>query len=68
MLFDFLCSLISFGVEKNQLPKQKSNSSKRGDKRNFKVPSAKAKFESSSMKMGASIFSSTSGGNNFFGM
>ncbi|KAH1235687.1 hypothetical protein GmHk_08G021102 [Glycine max] len=54
--------------EKNQLPKQKSNSSKRGDKRNFKVPSAKAKFESSSMKMGASIFSSTSGGNNFFGL
>ncbi|KAG5041489.1 hypothetical protein JHK85_013965 [Glycine max] len=54
--------------EKNQLPKQKSNSSKRGDKRNFKVPSVKAKFESSSMKMGASIFSFTSGGNNFFGL
>ncbi|RDX61647.1 hypothetical protein CR513_60107 [Mucuna pruriens] len=54
--------------EKSQLPKQKSNASKRGDKRNFKVPSAKAKFESSSMKMGASIFSSTCGGNNFFGL
>ncbi|KAK7399160.1 hypothetical protein VNO78_10336 [Psophocarpus tetragonolobus] len=53
--------------EKSQLPKQKSNASKRGDKRNFKVPSAKAKFESSSMKMGASIFSSC-GGNNFFGL
>ncbi|KAK7358570.1 hypothetical protein VNO77_00503 [Canavalia gladiata] len=54
--------------EKSQLPKQKSNGSKRGDKRNFKVPSVKAKFEPSSMKMGASIFSSTSGGNNFFGL
>ncbi|TKY60671.1 hypothetical protein E2542_SST17770 [Spatholobus suberectus] len=54
--------------EKSQLPKQKSNASKRGDKRNFKVPSAKAKFESSSIKMGASIFSSTSGGSNFFGL
>ncbi|XP_027340728.1 uncharacterized protein LOC113854084 isoform X2 [Abrus precatorius] len=54
--------------EKSQLPKQKSNASKRGEKRNFKVPSAKAKFESSSLKMGASIFSSTCGGNNFFGL
>ncbi|KAK7318173.1 hypothetical protein RJT34_02872 [Clitoria ternatea] len=54
--------------EKSQLPKQKSNASKRSDKRNFKVPSAKAKFESSSMKLGASIFSSTCGGNNFFGL
>lgn len=62
------CSLIFFCIEKSQLPKQRSNASKRGDKRNFKVPSAKAKFESSSMKMGGSIFSSTSAGNNFFGM
>ncbi|KAL2342716.1 hypothetical protein Fmac_004001 [Flemingia macrophylla] len=54
--------------EKSQLPKQKSNASKRGDKRNFKVPSAKAKFESTTMKMGASIFSSTCGGSNFFGL
>ncbi|XP_014510384.1 uncharacterized protein LOC106769326 isoform X2 [Vigna radiata var. radiata] len=54
--------------EKSQLPKQRSNASKRGDKRNFKVPSAKTKFESSSMKMCASIFSSTSAGNNFFGL
>ncbi|XP_061337879.1 uncharacterized protein LOC133284793 [Gastrolobium bilobum] len=54
--------------EKSQLPKQKSNASKRGDKRNFKVPSAKAKFEPSSMKMGASIFSSSCGGNNFSGL
>lgn len=54
--------------DKSQLPKQKSNANKRGDKRNFKVPSAKAKFESSTMKMGASIFSSTCGGSNFFGL
>ncbi|KAJ1411771.1 hypothetical protein SESBI_20825 [Sesbania bispinosa] len=54
--------------EKSQLPKQKTNNSKRGDKRTFKVPSAKAKFESSSMKMSASIFSSSSGGSNFFGL
>ncbi|XP_047156282.1 uncharacterized protein LOC124827301 isoform X1 [Vigna umbellata] len=54
--------------EKSQLPKQRSNASKRGDKRNFKVPSAKTKFDSSSMKTCASIFSSTSSGNNFFGL
>ncbi|XP_019422158.1 PREDICTED: uncharacterized protein LOC109331851 isoform X2 [Lupinus angustifolius] len=54
--------------EKTQLQKQKSNGTKRGDKRSFKVPSAKSKFESSSMKMGASLFSSSSGANNFFGL
>ncbi|CAK8579251.1 unnamed protein product [Lathyrus sativus] len=54
--------------EKSPLPKQKGNNSKRGDKKNFKVPSSKAKFESSSMKMGTSIFSSSTGGNNFFGL
>ncbi|CAL0312618.1 unnamed protein product [Lupinus luteus] len=54
--------------EKSQLQKQKSNASKRADKRSFKVPSAKSKFESSSTKMGPSSFSSASGGNNFFGL
>ncbi|XP_058732072.1 uncharacterized protein LOC131603676 isoform X2 [Vicia villosa] len=54
--------------EGSPLPKQKGNYSKRGDKKNFKVPSSKAKFESSSMKMGTSIFSSSNGGNNFFGL
>lgn len=53
--------------EKGQLPKQKGNNSKRGDKKNFKVPSSKAKFESSSMKMATSNFNSASGGNTFFG-
>ncbi|KAF1872767.1 hypothetical protein Lal_00016604 [Lupinus albus] len=52
--------------EKSQLQKQKSNANKRADKRSFKVPSAKSKFESSSMKMGPPSFSSASGGNNFF--
>ncbi|KAF1862576.1 hypothetical protein Lal_00014116 [Lupinus albus] len=52
--------------EKSQLQKQKSNGTKRGDKRTFKVPSAKSKFESSSMKIGASLFSTSSGANNFF--
>ncbi|CAI8619509.1 unnamed protein product [Vicia faba] len=54
--------------EKSPLPKQKGSNSKRGDKKNFKVPSSKAKFESSSMKMGTSIFSSSNGGNNLFGL
>ncbi|KAE9607713.1 hypothetical protein Lalb_Chr09g0333071 [Lupinus albus] len=54
--------------EKSQLQKQKSNGTKRGDKRTFKVPSAKSKFESSSMKIGASLFSTSSGANNFFGL
>ncbi|KAE9614105.1 hypothetical protein Lalb_Chr05g0224451 [Lupinus albus] len=54
--------------EKSQLQKQKSNANKRADKRSFKVPSAKSKFESSSMKMGPPSFSSASGGNNFFGL
>ncbi|XP_019446561.1 PREDICTED: uncharacterized protein LOC109349943 isoform X2 [Lupinus angustifolius] len=54
--------------EKSQLQKQKCNASKRADKRNFKVPSAKSKFESSSMKMGPSGCSSASGGNNVFGL
>lgn len=55
------------GIEKSQLSKQKSNGSKRGDKKNFKVPS-KVKFDSSSMKLGAAIFNSACGGNNFFGI
>ncbi|WJX48059.1 hypothetical protein P8452_34672 [Trifolium repens] len=54
--------------DKSQLPKQKGNNSKRSDKKNFKVPSSKTKFESSSMKMGTSIFTSASGGNSFFGL
>ncbi|XP_004503666.1 uncharacterized protein [Cicer arietinum] len=54
--------------EKSHLPKQKSINSKRGDKKSFKVPSAKAKFESSSMKAGTSVFSSAGGANNFFGL
>ncbi|KAI4326885.1 hypothetical protein L6164_019409 [Bauhinia variegata] len=54
-------------LEKSHLPKQKSCATKRGDRRNFKVP-AKAKFDSSSMKLGARIFSSSCGGNNFFGL
>ncbi|QHO58035.1 hypothetical protein HN51_012543 [Arachis hypogaea] len=53
--------------DKIQVSKQKSNASKRSDRRNFKIPSVKSKFESS-MKMGASMFSSACGGNNFFGL
>ncbi|XP_054810280.1 uncharacterized protein LOC129311832 [Prosopis cineraria] len=53
--------------EKSQVSKQKSNGSKRGDKKNIKVPS-KAKFDSSSMKLGAAVFNSACGGNNFFGL
>ncbi|XP_054808218.1 uncharacterized protein LOC129310413 [Prosopis cineraria] len=53
--------------EKSQVSKQKSNGSKRGDKKNIKVPS-KAKFDSSSMKLGAAVFNSACGGNNFFGI
>ncbi|XP_028807185.1 uncharacterized protein LOC114761899 [Neltuma alba] len=53
--------------EKSQLSKQKSNGSKRGDKKNFKFPS-KAKFDSSSMKLGAAVFNSACGGNNIFGL
>ncbi|KAJ7952241.1 Chromosome segregation in meiosis 3 [Quillaja saponaria] len=55
-------------AEKNQLVKQKSNvNSKRGDKRSFKL-SVKTKFDSSSMKLGSSSFSSASGGNSLFGL
>ncbi|KAI9076778.1 hypothetical protein K1719_041254 [Acacia pycnantha] len=53
--------------EKSQLSKQKSNGSKRGDKKNTKIPS-KAKFDSLSTKLGAAIFNSACGGNNFFGL
>ncbi|MED6191494.1 hypothetical protein PIB30_118985 [Stylosanthes scabra] len=56
------------GTSPDKVSKQKSNASKRGDKRNFKIPSVKSKFESSSLKMGASMFSSACGGNNFFGL
>ncbi|KAI4315475.1 hypothetical protein L6164_028278 [Bauhinia variegata] len=51
--------------EKSHLTKQKSSATKRGDRRNFKVP-AKTKFDSSSMKLGAG--SSSCGGNNFLGL
>ncbi|RDY09745.1 hypothetical protein CR513_05843, partial [Mucuna pruriens] len=54
--------------KKSQFPKQKSHSTKRGEKRNFKVPSSMAKYNSRSFKLGASIFGSAYGGNNFFGL
>lgn len=60
-------NLLYIGVEKSQLSKQKSNGSKRGDKKNIKVPS-KTKFDSSSTKLGATVINSASGGNNFFGI
>ncbi|KAL2348009.1 hypothetical protein Fmac_002009 [Flemingia macrophylla] len=52
--------------KKGQSPKQKSHSSKRGVKRNFKVPSSMAKRDSYYLNLGASIFGSACEGNNFF--
>ncbi|XP_061352861.1 uncharacterized protein LOC133297699 [Gastrolobium bilobum] len=54
--------------EKSQFSKQKHHSIKRRDKRNFEVPSSKAKYVLSSLKLGAAIFSSKYGGNNCFGL
>ncbi|BFG31801.1 hypothetical protein CerSpe_180750 [Prunus speciosa] len=54
--------------DKNQLAKQKNNcTSKRGDKRNLKLP-AKTKHDSFSVKAGLPSFGSAAGGNNFFGV
>ncbi|WVZ11558.1 hypothetical protein V8G54_016088 [Vigna mungo] len=53
--------------KKSQFPKQKSHSTKCGEKRNIKVASSTAKG-GSSLKSGATIFVSACGGNNFFGL
>ncbi|KAM1209018.1 hypothetical protein ACFX2J_014603 [Malus domestica] len=54
--------------DKTQLVKQKNNStSKRGEKRNLKLP-AKTKHDSFSVKPGLASFSSAAGGNNFYGV
>lgn len=59
-------SIPVFIVEKNQLIKQKNSSAgRRGEKRNSKH---KNKCDSFSLKNGLVGFSSTAGGNNFFGM
>ncbi|TKY70980.1 hypothetical protein E2542_SST07275 [Spatholobus suberectus] len=54
--------------KKSQFPKQKSHSTKPGAKRNFKAQSSMAKYDSSSLKLGASIFGSAYEGNNLFGL
>lgn len=54
--------------DKTQLAKQKTKfTSKRGDKRNLRLP-VKTKNDSFSVKAGLASFSSATGGNNFFGM
>ncbi|KAM5572343.1 hypothetical protein ABKV19_012423 [Rosa sericea] len=55
-------------ADKTQLAKQKTKfTSKRGDKRNHKLP-VKTKNDSFSVKAGLASFSSAAGGNNFFGV
>ncbi|XP_050376141.1 uncharacterized protein LOC126793616 [Argentina anserina] len=55
-------------ADKTQLAKQKTKfTSKRGDKRNQKLP-VKTKNDSFSVKAGLASFSSAAGGNNFFGV
>ncbi|XP_017407187.1 uncharacterized protein LOC108320310 isoform X5 [Vigna angularis] len=53
--------------KKSQFPKQKSHSTKCGEKRNIKVASSTAKC-GSSLKSGATIFVSAYGGKNLFGL
>ncbi|TQE07033.1 hypothetical protein C1H46_007423 [Malus baccata] len=54
--------------DKTQLVKPKNNfTSKRGEKRNLKLP-AKTKQDSFSIKPGLASFSSAAGGNNFYGV
>ncbi|QCD91689.1 hypothetical protein DEO72_LG4g2656 [Vigna unguiculata] len=53
--------------KKSQISKQKSHSTKCGEKRNIKVASSTAKC-GSSLKLAATIFGSAYGGNNFFGL
>nr|KYP34384.1 hypothetical protein KK1_044660 [Cajanus cajan] len=56
----------SISPKKSQFPRQKCHSTKRGEKRNFKVPSSMAKYDSRCLKLGASIFGSAYEGNNLF--
>ncbi|XWS61708.1 hypothetical protein CRYUN_Cryun07bG0149200 [Craigia yunnanensis] len=54
--------------DKTQMSRQKNSfSGKRGDRRNFKVPT-KPKFDSFSTKAGLASFTMASGGNNFLGL